>query len=493
MLSTLLSYSRDDAEFATRLAADLRLAGTSVALAPLDGAGDDRRHDAAANALARCTAWLIVVSPAAVRSASFEIDVAVALGRGIPIVAIVCRDCELPARLRDVSLVDFRRDYEAGLRTLLARMAPAAAAPASVATPRDAPRAFTTPAWPAPGLDRTAPQRTPAVGDGRALRALGLTLLALALLGLMFVMSLPKLTVDPGDGWVAMLVGLPIDFVVAFAGVKVLKRGKQRSALSVQAALAQDRRAPVVYLRSFQDDAVAAQGSLAASTFGGGAIVGVFVSLLNAAGGVASEEEQLAEALRDVGPFVAIGKPGEKLPELGAARMYVQDSEWQDVVRSLMARAALVVLRAGKSDGLRWEIRTAAEMVRPERIVLLLPFEREQYEAFRSQAARSFPRLLPEYPAGKAQGAAGSVKAIVYFASDWTPHLLQPARFVRTPVKPWVLAFRATLRPVFDQLGVVVQRPKTSVAKILVLVVLVPLGAVVGLFLILGLVARLFN
>jgi hypothetical protein len=48
-----------------------------------------------------------------------------------------------------------------------------------------------------------------------------------------------------------------------------------------------------------------------------------------------------------IGPFVAIGRPGERLPQLGAIRLYVADPEWQEMVTRLMSEAALVVLRAG--------------------------------------------------------------------------------------------------------------------------------------------------
>ena len=36
-------------------------------------------------------------------------------------------------------------------------------------------------------------------------------------------------------------------------------------------------------------------------------------------------EQELAVLMGRLGPVVAIGKPGERLPELGAARLYVAD------------------------------------------------------------------------------------------------------------------------------------------------------------------------
>ena len=51
-------------------------------------------------------------------------------------------------------------------------------------------------------------------------------------------------------------------------------------------------------------------------------------------------EERLARTLRKVGPFVAVGDPTERLPLLGAARMYAADEEWQETVDELTARRA---------------------------------------------------------------------------------------------------------------------------------------------------------
>ena len=38
------------------------------------------------------------------------------------------------------------------------------------------------------------------------------------------------------------------------------------------------------------------------------------------------------------GPFVAIGRPGEEVSEIGAARMYVEDDDWEVVVSDLLNR-----------------------------------------------------------------------------------------------------------------------------------------------------------
>ena len=60
--------------------------------------------------------------------------------------------------------------------------------------------------------------------------------------------------------------------------------------------------------------------------------------------------------LDGIGPFVAIGDPKEKLPDLGAARLYVSD-EWREVVIELLARVSLVVMRVATTEAVRWELQ----------------------------------------------------------------------------------------------------------------------------------------
>ena len=85
-------------------------------------------------------------------------------------------------------------------------------------------------------------------------------------------------------------------------------------------------------------------------------------------------EEMIGEELTRAGPFVAIGKPGERLPQLGANRLYVGDSEWQAVVQSYIARSDVIIVIAGKTHWVQWEL---ANVLRQDRIAgLLIVFPR---------------------------------------------------------------------------------------------------------------------
>jgi hypothetical protein len=161
--------------------------------------------------------------------------------------------------------------------------------------------------------------------------------------------------------------------------------------LSAQDILEQDKRPPIVYLRSFRDDGRASGGSRW-SAWGG------WITDLASP----PFEDILARTMQRYGPFVAIGRPGEELADVGAARMYVSDEDWQAVVSDLLAwPGSMAFLQAGETAGLRWELQTAGETLRPDQLLIFLPFAFEvsdrkresQYAGFRSWASECLPAV----------------------------------------------------------------------------------------------------
>lgn len=146
-------------------------------------------------------------------------------------------------------------------------------------------------------------------------------------------------------------------------GMWLLWRRMQRlDAWTTQEALHQDPRAPVLYLRAFQEDGKTAMSAVMSS----------WKAKLYEIVQAATPEQELARLLDVVGPMVAIGKPGEPLPELGAYRMYVDHDRWQSVVLDLMNSAALVVMRVGASAGVSWELEQMLAHVPRQRLLLLI-------------------------------------------------------------------------------------------------------------------------
>ena len=156
-----------------------------------------------------------------------------------------------------------------------------------------------------------------------------------------------------------------------------------------------------------------------------------------------SSEQQLARIMASYGPYIAIGRPGEELPELGAARMYVSHEDWQLVANDLISHAQAVVLQAGETPGLQWEMQTVRECLRPEQVLLFVPFRLTGSKKRReAQWARFYDwgkRIIPDLP--KVIGTA----CFLYCVSDppWTAHVFFP----KTP------PINHPLTPMLVQLG----------------------------------------
>jgi hypothetical protein len=255
-----------------------------------------------------------------------------------------------------------------------------------------------------------------------------------------------------------------IIFLLMYLWGRLFSWTKKHRVAVGDSALAKDRRPPVLYLRSFGDDPLAAKRP--------GQVDGAW----------RTEEENLASLLSDIGPFVAIGRPGERLPTLGATRMYIRDDEWQDKVMHLMFTARLVILRCGDTGGLRWELRQAITTLRPQQLALLVPFNPQQYAEFREWAATELPKPLPPYPQGP-KNRYGTLQGIIYFQSDWTPQFVRIRPNPLTSIVPRFAesALGTALEPVFQQLQVRARRARRvsrlAIAGLigLVLVPVVPL------------------
>jgi len=82
------------------------------------------------------------------------------------------------------------------------------------------------------------------------------------------------------------------------------------------------------------------------------------------------EEQDLVQALRKVGPVIAIGRPDEEFPPLGAARFYVDHAYWRAKVADIVRVAQLVVWVTGTTEGLKWELNHLRRSLPPEKLIL---------------------------------------------------------------------------------------------------------------------------
>jgi hypothetical protein len=272
-------------------------------------------------------------------------------------------------------------------------------------------------------------------------------------------------------------------------------RSKRCFALSAQDVLAHDTRPPVVYLRSFKDDGKTVR------TFKDNLPlwrlshpIKLWGSALNAFD-TRTEEEVLVEVLGQIGPVVGIGRPGEKLPQLGAARIYVDDDHWKQTVHDFLSHAGLVILRLGKTPGFFWEVEQSASKINPVRLILLVPLSHRKYDEFCARAASHFPKGLPAYKCSTLRrifGAnlLGNLKAMIYFEPDWTPVFVDLAR-IKWPWKyrlrmagrrDLLNAYDWALQPVYKQLAVEWNPPSYTPARVAVMFYKsIPLLFVIGI------------
>jgi hypothetical protein len=238
---------------------------------------------------------------------------------------------------------------------------------------------------------------------------------------------------------------LPVPFLV-FLTARRFIRNRTTDVLRSKAVV-ESGKAPVLYLRPFsQDDEVGLYYVfLPFNPF-------TWKLLLRPAGLFRSYgllftlrfsfERLLERACRDVGPVIGIGEPGDRIPSAGMITEYVGDN-WQSRVRELVAASQLVVLRAGTTDGLMWEVDMITELVPPEKLLVYVGnggrrrsaiawwtgwvrvskrTRRKFYDDFRTMSAKHFPKPLP--------ASVGKHK-FIRFDADWSPIVV--SRATRSP------------------------------------------------------------
>jgi TIR domain/Sel1 repeat len=117
--AAFISYSREDSEFALRLARDLKRASAQVWLDQLDIRPGQPWDNAIEDALLDAQEMLLILSPSSARSENVRNEISSALEQGKIIVPILYRDCVVPLRLQRTQRIDFRGDYDHGLAATL--------------------------------------------------------------------------------------------------------------------------------------------------------------------------------------------------------------------------------------------------------------------------------------------------------------------------------------------------------------------------------------
>lgn len=225
-------------------------------------------------------------------------------------------------------------------------------------------------------------------------------------------------------------------------------------ALGVQELLQSDPRPPILYLRSFKDDGMRPSDE---AGFWRSFAVGV-TELLKP-----EFELGLTRIANKIGPVVAIGRPGELLPFNGAARMYVSDEDWKDVISDLLARSQLVILQASNTEGFRWELEKVVAAGAPEKTLLFIPipldrnkksgYQYQENESREDKYWRRFAGWAKEvFPFGLPERIGDSFFVAFVPAPRWKPLAIQDPHNIQSdlptaPLLTSLLAERMFRRP----------------------------------------------
>jgi hypothetical protein len=255
--------------------------------------------------------------------------------------------------------------------------------------------------------------------------------------------------------------------LVAYGGFACIMHGKKLLAPTAEELMSADPRPPVLYLRSFEQDAITSKWSDIKGPLD-------FFLPRSMRMDTETEEETLSRVMSQIGPFIAIGIPGEKLPELGAARLYVNHDSWREKVSEILSHAKLVVFRIGETNaeltflrvtstqGLWWEIQKAKEILRPEQMLFLFAFSNGgEYDGFRRTIEKYFPIPLPKFPRPGLfnKHYKGRINALAYFDGNGTPHIeALRGKKRRTGL---AMELERRLKPVASRLGLHWRRPIT--------------------------------
>lgn len=171
-------------------------------------------------------------------------------------------------------------------------------------------------------------------------------------------------------------------------------------------------------------------------------------SLTSGRGLIFDEQLFLANLFNQVGPYIAIERPHrkrswKKRSDVGSTKLRMSDVDWQDKVLSLIRSANMVVVEAGSSLGVLWELAQVVSLTPPRKVLLILPPTEKEYGRFCRKSLSIFPVALPPY---------ASDLRFVMFGDAWEPLPLHGEAALAESSSLGV-RYASVLQPFFDRNG----------------------------------------
>jgi hypothetical protein len=185
-----------------------------------------------------------------------------------------------------------------------------------------------------------------------------------------------------------------VGIVLVGAGAVLARHARRLAAVDAYRLMQRDTRPPVLYLRSFGDDAL----KLWTATFARPSLLERFTPRRFDA-----FEEVIARGFSPVGPVIALNPPGTTLAPLGAARETLDSADWQATISEWMNRSAVIVfvIPPGRvTGGLTWELQqVAANRYWTKTLIIVPPAEvsllQGRWQGFIAVCGRLWPFTFP--------------------------------------------------------------------------------------------------
>lgn len=172
---------------------------------------------------------------------------------------------------------------------------------------------------------------------------------------------------------------------------KRLKKNKRKNLEVIDyAEIIKSDESFALYLRSFEDDGKSKETPISLFTLN--------LRTVN------SFEEEIAFNFRNSN-LIAIGKPNEELPELGAKRLYVADDLWKERVSYLAQRSTVILIKPSFTDGLSWELELIEKKGYWDKLIFYHVFkdmdesiaQKFYYDTFKEMVKTKFNLKLEDY------------------------------------------------------------------------------------------------
>jgi hypothetical protein len=134
---------------------------------------------------------------------------------------------------------------------------------------------------------------------------------------------------------------------------------------AVEGAEIKENRAPILLIRSFDDEELAVHTM--PQVYGLGGVVSSYYKSTFA--------EAIEENCQRFGPVITSNNPRRDIQVLGGRHIYLLEENWHDEIKDIIKECQLIVAILGTSDGFMWELEQVAGLGLRNKLIIVLPDE----------------------------------------------------------------------------------------------------------------------